>query len=85
MPWFDDSKESYQNSALLGFARASEKTGKMAQAEDYYLKALKRYPQSSKTATSVACFYLRQNIQKAAAMFCWRIRDIIIFLISIRI
>jgi tetratricopeptide (TPR) repeat protein len=55
-----DSQRSGQAAALLGFAEASEKTGKTLQAEKIYQKAAQRYPQGGCPA-ELGVFYLRQN------------------------
>jgi len=57
---FLESMRSGHEGALLGFAEASEKTGKILQAEKYYQKAARRYPQSGSPA-KLGLFYLRQN------------------------
>ena len=53
-------KDSYQNGALINFSKASEKTGKPLQAEEYFKKAAKRYP-SSGSPVELALFYIRKN------------------------
>jgi ankyrin repeat protein len=57
---FMESKDSAQAGALLGFAEVSEKLGKTLQAEKYYQKAAKRYPEGTCPAR-LGIFYLRQN------------------------
>jgi len=63
---FRESKQSGQNGALIGFAEASEKTGRTLQSEKYYQKAARRYPSSKRSAVNLALFYLRQNNRKTA-------------------
>lgn len=55
-----ESQKSGQAMAILGFAEASEKTGKLLQAEQSYQRAAQRYPQG-RTPVELAIFYLRQN------------------------
>lgn len=59
------NKESYQYGALVNFALASEKTGRMLQAEEYFRKAAERY-QSNDAPVEFALFYLRQNDKESA-------------------
>jgi len=66
---FMESKKSWQAGSLLGFAEASEKTGRILQAEEYFNRAAKRYP-SGKCPHSLGLFYLRQkNIDMACQVF----------------
>ena len=62
---FLESQKSGQARAILGFAEASEKTGKTLQAEQNYQKAAQRYPQG-RTPVELALFYLRQNAPDTA-------------------
>lgn len=57
---FLESKKSWQEGALLGFAEASEKTGKTIQAEEYFKKVAHRYP-AGKAPNLLGLFYLRQG------------------------
>jgi len=50
---------------LIGFALASERTGRELQAEKYFTTAAKRYP-SGRAPAELALFYLRQGNRAAA-------------------
>lgn len=63
---FLKAQESGQAEALLGFAKASEMTGKVLEAENTYKKAAERYPQS-RCASQLGIFYLRRKNLEAAA------------------
>lgn len=66
---FLESKRSWQAGAMLGFAEASEKTGRILQAEEYFKKAAKRYPTGS-CPNRLGQFYLRQgNVDMACQVF----------------
>jgi len=66
---FMESKKSWQAGGLLGFAEASEKTGRILQAEEYFKRAAKRYPSGS-CPHSLGLFYLRQkNVDMACQVF----------------
>ena len=63
---FLESQKSGQARALLGFAEASEKTGRMLQSEKTYQRAAQRYP-SGRCAAELGLFYLRQNNMESAS------------------
>lgn len=65
---YNDSKESGQGDGLIGFAKASEKMGKPAEA--LFRASAERYPQSSGAVIALGLFYLRQQqVEKAIASF----------------
>jgi len=65
---YSTSKESGQGTGLIGFAKASEKMGKPAEA--LFRAAAERYPQSPKIVMELGLFYLRQQqVEKAIASF----------------
>jgi len=64
-----ESKKSWQGNALVGFAEASEKTGRIMQAEEYFKIAAERYPTGA-APHLLGLFYLRQgHIDTACQIF----------------
>lgn len=62
---FDIAEESGQGSAIIGFALASERAGKLMQAEQQFRRVAERYPNST-NPVYLALFNFRQgNVQTA--------------------
>ena len=64
-----DDIDSYQSGAMMVGARAYEHTGQAKEAEEVYLKAVKRYPTLAHVLSDTAAFFWRQGRSAEAARF----------------